>query len=75
MKSNNPTVFFGSIVVAVVALLLAIYYAIPGVYHVLTSGSHPAMQPQPTHILLFAVITILAIIAALVTRPKAAKAN
>ena len=70
MKSNNPTVFFGGIVVAVVALILAIYYALPGVYHVLVSGKNPAMNPQPSHVLLFAVLTVLGIIAALVTRPK-----
>jgi hypothetical protein len=73
MKSSNPTVFFGAIAVAVLALLLAVYYAIPGVYHVLVSGqTHPPMDSQPGHVLLFAVITVLGIIAALVTRPKAA---
>ena len=73
MKSNNPTVFFGGIVVAVVALILAIYYALPGVYHVLVSGKNPPMNPQPSHVLLFAVLTVLGIIAALVTRPKTAR--
>ena len=52
---KNPAIFFGAIVVAVIALALGIYYAIPGVYHILTSGSHPAMEPQPSHIILFAV--------------------
>lgn len=73
MKSNNMTVFFGAIVVAIVGIILAVYYALPGVYHVLVSGKVPATQPQPSHILLFAVIAILGIVAALVTRPKAAR--
>ncbi len=73
-KSNNPTLFFGAILVAILALIIAVYYAIPGVYHVLVSGNtHPPMDAQPGHVLLFAVITVLAIIAALVTRPKSSR--
>ena len=68
---KNPAIFFGAIVVAVLSLALGIYYAIPGVYHILTSGSHPAMDPQPAHILLFAGIFVICVIAALVTRPRA----
>ncbi|HVB62348.1 MAG: hypothetical protein WCD86_27680 [Ktedonobacteraceae bacterium] len=68
---KNPVVFFGAIVVAVISLVLAIYYAIPNVHHVLTSGAVPAQDPQPTHVVLFAVICVICIIAALVTRPKA----
>ena len=67
---KNPAIFFGAIVVAVIALVLAIYYAIPGVYHVATSGSHPANDPQPAHIVLFVAITAICIVVALVTRPK-----
>lgn len=68
---KNPLLFIGAIVVAVIALVLAIYYAVPGVHHVLTSGAVPAKDPQPTHVVLFAVICVICIIAALVTRPKA----
>ena len=67
---KNPVLFFGAIVVAVISLALGIYYAIPGVYHVFTSGSHAVMDPQPGHILLFMGITIVCVIAALVTRPR-----
>ena len=67
---KNPGVFFGAIVVAVLCLIIGIYYAIPGVYHVLTSGSHPAMDPQPTHVVLFIGLAVVCAIAALVTRPK-----
>ncbi len=67
---KNPALFYGAIVVAVIALALGIYYAIPGVYHVLTSGSHPAMDPQPSHVVLFIGIAVVCIVAALVTRPR-----
>ena len=67
---KNPAIFFGAIAVAVIALVLAIYYAIPGVHHVATFGSHPPNDPQPSHIVLFVAITAICVIAALVTRPK-----
>ena len=67
---RNPSVFYGAIVVAIISLALGIYYAVPGVYHVATSGSHPAMDPQPAHIALFMALAIVAVLAALVTRPK-----
>jgi hypothetical protein len=67
---KNPALFYGAIVVAVISLALGVYYAIPGVYHVLTSGSHPAMDPQPTHVVLFVVVAVVCVIAALVTRPR-----
>ena len=67
---KNPALFYGAIVVAVISLALGIYYAVPGVYHVLTSGSHPAMEPQPSHVVLFIVIAVVCIVAALVTRPR-----
>jgi hypothetical protein len=67
---KNPALFYGAIVVAVISLALGVYYAIPGVNHVFTSGAHPPMDPQPGHILLFIGITVVCVIAALVTRPR-----
>ncbi len=67
---SRTTIFFAAIGVAVISLILGIYYAIPGIYHVLTSGSHPPQDPQPAHIALFLGLTVVCIIAALVTRPK-----
>jgi len=67
---KNPAVFYGAIVVAVISLILAIYYAIPGIYHVATSGSHPANEAQPAHIALFVGVAVICGIAAAVTRPE-----
>jgi len=66
---NRKNLFVGALIIALLSLILAIYYAIPGVYHVLVSGSHPPLEPQPTHVVLFVVLTILGIIVALVNRP------
>ncbi|MEO8970120.1 MAG: hypothetical protein ABI406_00800 [Ktedonobacteraceae bacterium] len=68
---NKATLFFGAIIAAVVCVILAVYYAIPHIHHVLTFGGTPADQPQLKHIALFAVLAIVCIIAALVTRPNA----
>lgn len=70
MELKNPAVFYGAIIVAVVALVLAIYYVIPGINHVLVSGNPTAMHLK--HVALFGAIAVLGVIAALVTRPKAA---
>ncbi len=68
---KNPAVFFGAVVVAVISLVLAIYYAVPGVNHVLVSDPATATQFQLKHVVLFGAILIVCVIAALVTRPKA----
>jgi len=67
---KNPGLFYGAIAVAVVALLLTIYYVIPGVNHVLVSGNPTATHLK--HVALFGALTVLGVIGALVTRPKAA---
>jgi hypothetical protein len=68
-NTKNPGLFYGAIAVAVVALLITIYYVIPGINHVLVSGNPTAVHIK--HVFLFAVLTVLGIIAALVTRPQA----
>lgn len=68
---NRTMLFLGSLILALLALLLAIYYALPGVYHILVSGLHPPMDSQPTHVVLFGVLMALALIMALVNRPGA----
>jgi hypothetical protein len=72
---NRRTLFIGAIIVALISVVLAIYYALPGVNHVLVSGSHPPMDPQPTHIVLFVILALLSIIVALVNRPGVNKSK
>jgi hypothetical protein len=67
---SRTTIFSLSVIVAILCVIIAVYYAIPGVYHVLVSGTHPPMQPQPTHVVLFVVIAVLGVLVALINRPK-----
>ena len=69
-NSNRRTLFFAAIAVAVLAVLVCIYYVIPGFSHVLVSGDPKAVHLK--HVLAFAALAVVAIIGALVTRPKAA---
>ena len=69
--NNRSALFYGAIVIAVISLILLIYYAIPGVYHVLTTGN--PMSAHFKHVALFAAITVICVIAALVTRPRSAR--
>ena len=64
--SNRNTVFLIAIVVTIIAVLLAIYYAIPLDSHVLASGAGAHYK----HMAAFLAVAILCIIGALVTRPK-----
>ncbi len=68
---NKRTLFYGAIVVAVVALALAVYYIIPGIYHPLTTT--PPLASHPTHAVAFFILAIISVVAALVTRPKSAR--
>ncbi len=68
---NKRTLFYGAIVVAVVALALAVYYLIPGIYHPLTTT--PPLASHPTHAVAFFILAAIAVVAALVTRPKSVR--
>jgi hypothetical protein len=69
-NSNNRMLFYAALVVAVLAILVCVYYVIPGYSHVLiTSGDPKATHIK--HVLAFAALAVIAIIGALVTRPKA----
>ncbi|HEY4388039.1 MAG TPA: hypothetical protein VGN34_26625 [Ktedonobacteraceae bacterium] len=70
---KNPGLFYGAIVIAIIGLLLAIFYAIPGISHPLTTGNPLAAHYK--HVALFAVIAILGVVGALVSRPKASASN
>ena len=68
---TNPVLFSGAIIAAVVALALAIYSIIPGIYHPLTTT--PPLASHPTHAVAFFFLAAISVIAALVTRPKSAR--
>jgi hypothetical protein len=71
--SKHPAVFYGAIVLALLSFVIGIYYALPHVYHIFVSGTHPPLDPQPTHVVLFLGIAVVCIIAALVTRPTSSR--
>lgn len=67
---KSPALFYGAIAVAVVTIILTVYYLIPGVYHVL--ATHDINSPQPKHAIAFAAVAVISILAALINRPKTA---
>jgi hypothetical protein len=67
-NSNNRTIFYVAIIVALVALILCVFYLIPGVTHPLVSSDPTAAHYK--HAAAFGALTVVAIIGALVTRPK-----
>lgn len=68
---KNPALFYGAIVVAIIAVALAVYYLIPGVYHVLTFSGDPT-SAHYKHAAACGAVAIICILAALVNRPKSA---
>ncbi len=67
---RNPALFYGALAVAVIGILLGVYYIIPGVWHPLTF-SGLATSAHYKHAALFFVLGVIGIVGALVTRPKA----
>ncbi|HTK08839.1 MAG TPA: hypothetical protein VL485_16835 [Ktedonobacteraceae bacterium] len=68
---NRTTIFMSATNIAVLALLLAIYYAMREADHMLDHGFHLPLSPQPTHLLLFVLIAALGALIALNNRPGA----
>ncbi len=66
---SKTTIFYAGIAVAVIALLIAVYYVIPGVYHVLASNP---TQAHYKHAAAFAAVAIVAALAAVINRPRVA---
>ncbi len=64
--SSRKTIFLLAIVVAIVALLLAIYYVIPMDSHFLAAGAGAHYK----HAAAFFAIAVICAIGAAVTRPK-----
>ncbi|HEY4386753.1 MAG TPA: hypothetical protein VGN34_20035 [Ktedonobacteraceae bacterium] len=67
---NRTTIFVSATNIAVLALLLAIYYAMREADHMLENGFHLPHSPQPTHLLLFVLIAALGALIALINRPR-----
>lgn len=65
MKQNllallkHPALFVGGIIGTVLCLLLGIYYAIPGVYHVSLGHSHPPLDPKLDYMAGFLVLAVI----------------
>jgi DMSO/TMAO reductase YedYZ heme-binding membrane subunit len=70
MATKSPAIFYGAIVAAIIAILVAVYYALPGYSHILVT--HDPMARHITHTAAFGALALICIVAALVTRPKSA---
>jgi len=66
---KNPLLFFGAIIVAIIALALSVFYFIPGPYHPLTFSGTPTDR-HITHAVVFFILFLLLVVVALVNRPK-----
>jgi hypothetical protein len=63
---KNPALFFGAILVAIIGVALGVFFLIPNVNHIIADSN-----VHIKHAILFFGIGVIAILAALVTRPKA----
>jgi len=66
---KNPLLFYGAIVVSIIALALCVFYFIPGPYHPLTFSGTPTAR-HTTHAIAFFILFLLLVVVALVNRPK-----
>ncbi len=64
---NKTTIFYAGIAVAVIALLVAIYYVIPSINHILAT---PSSGPHYKHAAAFAAVAVIAALAAVINRPR-----
>ena len=71
---KHPAVFVGGIFGTVLCLGLAIYYAVPGVYHVSLGHDHPPLDPKLDYMAGFFVLAVIcagiAVLARRVRRPR-----
>jgi hypothetical protein len=64
---KNPAIFYGGIVLAIVGIVLGVFFLIPGIPHVIADSTM-----HIKHAILFFGLGVVGVIGALVTRPKAA---
>ncbi len=66
---KNPALFYGALVLAVIALALSIFYFMPGPYHPFTFSGTPT-GGHLTHGVAFLILAAILVVAALINRPK-----
>lgn len=66
---KRPVVFYIAIAVAVVALLLCIYNAIPNIYHITVPSYAEPTKVHEKYVGLFGGLAALGVIVALITWP------
>lgn len=64
---KNPAIFFGGIILAILGIVLGIFFLVPGINHVITTSA-----THSKHAIACFALAVLGIIVALVNRPKAA---
>lgn len=68
----KKTLFYGAAAIAVLFVILGVYYLIPGVYHIIGNGGAEAaaMHAHKRYAVVFFVLAVVGIAAAFFTRPK-----
>jgi hypothetical protein len=64
---KNPAVFYGGIALAIVGIVLGVFFLIPGINHIIADSNM-----HIKHAILFFGLAIIGILGMLVARPKAA---
>ncbi len=62
--SRATAAYTVGVILAVVFIMLAVYYYIPNVPHVLTSAAYPAYGHHYTHIILLIALAVFSLIGA-----------
>jgi thiamine transporter ThiT len=67
---KNPALFYGGIVVALVGIVLGVFFLIPGVNHIIADSN-----VHIKHAIAFFCLAVVGILAALVSRPRPSATN
>ena|SRR5579859_905743 len=70
---KHPMLFAGSVIGAILCLGLGIYYALPGVYHVSLSHSHPPLDSKLDYAAVFLVVAVICVGVAILARRVAGR--
>ena len=68
----KKTLFYGAVAIAILFVILGVYYLIPGVYHIVDNGGPDAaaMHAHKRYAVAFFVLAVAGIATAFFTRPK-----